>query len=119
MRTFLAMLGIEHKVQIDGKNFWPLATGAADRLHDRVFTEFGRYAAVHDGRWHYFQDGGAKGVFEPDYLQKQADRVRSQARGTPHLYDLKADPGETKNVVLDHPDVAAEMQQHIARRVQT
>ena len=118
MRTFLAMLGIEHKVPIDGKNVWPLATGAADRLHDRVFTEFGRYAAVHDGRWHYFQDGGGKGALEPAYLQKQADRVRSQARGAPHLYDLEADPGETKNVVLDHPDVAAEMQQHIARRLQ-
>ena len=118
MGTFLAMLGIEHKLPIDGKNFWPLAAGGADRLHDRVFTEFGRYAAVRDGRWHYFQDGGGKGALEPDYLQKQAGRVRSQALGVPHLYDLKADPGETKNVVLDHLDVAAEMQQHIARRVQ-
>jgi len=117
MRTFLAMLGVKHNLPLDGKDFWPLAASTADRLHDRVFTEFHRYAAVRDRRWHYFQDGGGKGVFEPDYLRQQADRVRSRARGAPHLYDLASDPGETKNVVLDHPDVAAEMQQHIARRV--
>ncbi len=119
MATWLAMLGVKHNLPLDGKNLWDLVTGRADRLHDRVFTEFGGYIAVRDGRWHYFQTTAGKGALEPAYLERQAEAVRKRVRGAPHLYDLARDPGETKNVVLDHLDVAAEMQEHIARRVRT
>ena len=34
------MLGIDDQEQMDGRNAWDLVTGKADRLHDRVFTQF-------------------------------------------------------------------------------
>ena len=53
--TFCHMLGIDDQEQMDGRNAWDLVTGKADRLHDRVFTQFGNFAAARNRKWHYFQ----------------------------------------------------------------
>ena len=99
--TFCHMLGIDDQEQMDGQNAWSLVTGEADRLHDRVFTQFGNFASVRDRRWHYFQ------------------HVAGKDRGEgPCLYDLDADPGEVKNVIEAHTDVAAEMRGRLADRLQ-
>ncbi len=118
MTTFLAMLGVKHKLALDGKNFWDLATGKTGHNHDHVFTEFGQFAAVHDHGWHYFQNTRAKDAFKTTYVGAQAEAVRNRARGAPHLYDLSSDPEEKTNVVLDHPDVVARMQERIRKRIQ-
>ena len=118
MTTFLAMLGVKHGLALDGKNFWDLATAKTDHIHDHVMTEFGQFAAVHDHRWHYFQNTQAKDALTATYVKQQAGAVTKQARGAPHLYDLESDPKETRNVVLDHPDVVAEMQERLRKRIQ-
>ena len=52
------------------------------------------------------------------FVEKQADAVKQVTRGAPHLYDLAADPQEKRNVVLDHKDVVAEMQERLRERYQ-
>ena len=75
-------------------------TGQADRLHDRVFTQFGSFASVRDLDWHYFQHHTG----------------RNPGAG-PCLYNLKTDPTETKNTAADHPDRVAELRDHLATRL--
>ncbi|MFH1265233.1 MAG: sulfatase-like hydrolase/transferase, partial [Planctomycetota bacterium] len=98
--TFCHMLGIDDQEQMDGQNAWSLVTGQADRLNDRVVTQFNPFASIRDERWHYFQ------------------HIAGKNRGAgPCLYDLEADPAETKNVVADHPDLAADMRSNLADRL--
>ena len=98
--TFCHMLGIDDQEHMDGRNAWDLVTGKANRLHDRVFTRFGNFASVRDGKWHYFQ------------------HVSGRDRGAgPCLYDLQADPGEKANVAARHSQVAAELRERIADRL--
>ena len=99
--TFCHMLGVDDQEQMDGRSAWDLVTAKADRLHDRVFTQFGNFASVRDKSWHYFQ------------------HVTGKARGAgPCLYDLQADPGETENVAFKHPDTAAGLRAQLADRMQ-
>ena len=90
MPTFLALLGIREFPGLVGKDFWALADSEGKQNYERVFIGFGNFAAVRDKKWHYFQN------------------FRGEDRGKgPALYDLEADPGETKNVIADHPEVVA------------
>lgn len=98
--TLCHMLGIDDQQQMDGRSAWDLVTGKADRLHDRVFTQFGNFASVRDRKWHYFQ------------------HIRGKDRGAgPCLYDLAADPGETKNMVEKHSDQVGAMRGQLAHRL--
>lgn len=99
MPTFLSMLGIKEFPGLEGKNFWTMAESGGAEINDRLFTGFGNFAAVHDKKWHYFQN------FRGD----------SPGKG-PALYDLEADPGEQNNVVDQHPEIVAERQELITER---
>jgi arylsulfatase A-like enzyme len=79
---------------------WDLVTGRAEKLHDRVYTEFTGFASVRDPDWHYFQ------------------HIRGKNRGAgPCLYDLRKDPTQTENVIAQHPDRAAAMREDLAVRL--
>ena len=99
MPTFLNMLGVKGPEEMTGSDFWPLVTGEVKSIHDRVFTGYNNFAAVHDHEWHYFQS--IKG--------------KNPGKG-PALYELKSDPGMTRNVVKEYPDIAAEMRRHLEKR---
>jgi arylsulfatase A-like enzyme len=101
MPTFLALLGIPEFPGLVGKNFWRLADSEGHENYERVFMGYGNFGAVRDRTWHFFQN------------------FRGEDRGKgPALYDLAADPGETKNVVRDHPDVVAERRALLEERFQ-
>jgi arylsulfatase A-like enzyme len=101
MPSFLAMLGIDGLPGMDGKNFWSLAESPGAPNHQHLFTGMDGFCAVHDTRWHYFQ------------------QIRPGNRGKgPALYDLAADPGETANVFKSHPKVVAELRALLAERFQ-
>ena len=98
--TLCALLGIDDQDHMDGTSMWPLVTGKAERLHDRVFTQFASFASVRDLNWHYFQHHTG----------------RNPGAG-PCLYDLKADPSETKNVATDHAARVGELRDQLATRM--
>ena len=98
--TFCHMLGVDDQDQMDGRNAWDLVTGKVDRLHERAFTQFSSFASVRDRKYHYFQ------------------HIQGNYRGSgPCLYNLAADPRETRNVVGQHPDLAAAMRSQLADRL--
>jgi arylsulfatase A-like enzyme len=100
MPTFLDMLNIEDQPEMDGFNIWDLVTGDKEALRERVYSQFGKFAAVRDMDWHYFQP-------------QEAD---TPGKGT-HLYNLREDPEETTNVSQDHSDVVKTMRAHLESRL--
>jgi arylsulfatase A-like enzyme len=98
--TLCHMVGIDDQAQMHGRNAWDLVTGKAHALRRETFTRFANFAAVRNPQWHYFQ------------------HVEGHDLGAgPCLYDLQADPGETKNVIQSHPEIAAELQSRLADRL--
>ncbi len=95
---------------IHGVSLLPhLRSGAATPLPDRyLFWDlYGKMAAVH-GRW--------KIVGEiPNHHGKFAAAVPRIRAATFELYDLGTDPGETKNVAAEHPDVARDLKDRYVR----
>jgi len=95
--TACALAGIATPPGLDGISFLPTLTGAAgQRRHEYLYWEFHerRFAqAVRMGQW--------KGV-------------RPNAGEPLELYDLKSDIGETRNVAVAHPDVAARLERILA-----
>jgi len=91
--------------QVEGRSLLPLVEdpGAAARWPDR-------FLFLHRANWPL----GAN----PDDYQWRNFSVRNQrfryVNGD-HLYDLAADPGQTRNVIAQHPSVAAEMREAFAR----
>jgi arylsulfatase A-like enzyme len=100
--TFLSLLGVKCNVTFDGKDMWPLATGAASKLRDRAVTGYDNFGSVHTSDWHYFQNVWGK---EPGL--------------GPALYDLKTDPHETVNVVDKNPVTVREMKAIMAESFKT
>lgn len=85
---------------IDGRDLWPLLSGASERGPHEFFHYFGggragviNYRGIRDARWK---------------LVLQADG--GSVRGT-ELYDLGRDVGERFDRAKDHPDIAARLQQ--------
>lgn len=101
MPGLLDMLEVDGP-NMDGTSFWRLATGEADSINERVFSEFWGYGAVRDDRWHYYQPV-----------------AEEQSGGKACLYDLRDDPDETTNVVSEHPYVVSDLQAHLAERFRT
>ena len=104
MPTFLALLGITDYTNMDGENMWNLVTEHVSSIHDDVYTVFGRFGAIHNPDWHYFQN------------------IRGENPGHgPCLYNLKNDPRQTKNVIKNFPQVAkalrAKLQNHLKIKI--
>ncbi|NOZ21546.1 MAG: sulfatase-like hydrolase/transferase [Planctomycetes bacterium] len=97
--TMLKALGVQGP-KMDGQDMWPLVTGRKRKIHDRVFVAYEQHAAVRDLNWHYFQ------------------HVEGDDPGHgPALYDIRKDPGETKNVARKYPKVVAQMRKHLEERL--
>ncbi|PQO40827.1 sulfatase [Blastopirellula marina] len=104
---------------IDGKDIWPLMTDqpGAKSPHEAYYFYYGSgLKAVRSGKWklvfpHEYRTlngrpGGTGGI--PTNYQ--------QATTPLALFDLEADPGETKNLVEDHPDVVQRLE-NLADRI--
>jgi len=73
---------------IDGKDIWPVLAGKAETPHKALFYHRGNtLEAVRSGKW----------------------KLRIAGRSAPALYDLEQDISERRNVLKDHPDVAARL----------
>lgn len=100
MPTLLDMLGIDNTYDTDGTSLFGLMKGETGTIHERVFTEFGPFAAVHTDDWHYFQ-------------HTQGD---DQGKG-PALYDLQTDPDETRNVADTHEETVEKMRGYLEEKL--
>jgi arylsulfatase len=107
--TLAAFAGAElpAKVELDGRSLLPL-------LEDPQVDWADRNTFFHQGRWNKAGAGGrwGKGNTDPDKAKFQRFAVRSERWrlvGQKGLYDIDADPGEKKNVISAHPEVAQKM----------
>ncbi len=85
--TLLDLLGVAHE-PLDGESAWPLVTGAREHLRDHVVTGWGQRASVRDRDWNVCFD-------------------TTVADGAPEAYDLRADPGEKRNLAAEARDAVA------------
>jgi arylsulfatase len=94
--TELAAGKLPEGVKLDGRSLVPL-------LKDPKADWPDRYLFVHVGRW-------AKGKAADSKYDKCAVRSsRFRFVNNAELHDIRADPGETKNVIAEHPQAVAAM----------
>ncbi len=96
--TFAALAGAQLPagVDLDGQNLLPLLTEPEAEWHDR-------YVIVHQGRWNRGEADSAK------FVNCAVRNARFRFVNNAELYDLPSDPGETTNVIEQHPKVVADM----------
>lgn len=116
--TFAALAGAAlPEGQIEGRSLLPLLEGEGDGWEDRyLFNHIGRWPtgaepndfkdvnySIRNQKFRYVgprAGGGGKGK-----AKKGARPVPAGAA----LFDMEADPGQTVNVIAEHPDIAAQM----------
>lgn len=118
--TLARLVGAEAPKErvIDGKDIWPLVVRPQQSKspHEALFIYWGAHLdAVRSGKWklhlpHEYRSlegggGGADGLPAP-YVQKRIGLS---------LFNLEQDPGETRNVAEDHPEVVRRLQAHAER----
>ena len=116
MPTVLELVGLPVPEDLDGRSLAPLVLGEREQLEPRpAFAELRTLDPV--CRDEHLSIDCWKGAHSV-----QTDRfklVRSVDGSTEELYDLESDPGETRNVAADHPEVVAEhralLEAHLAR----
>lgn len=92
--TILEVLGLPGQAAaMDGSSLLPVITGD-DRTDRTAFVSAPGYEVVRTERWKY-------------------KRFRITASGE-QLFDLVADPGETRDVLAEHPEVAADLRARYA-----
>ncbi|MBP6603545.1 MAG: arylsulfatase [Verrucomicrobiales bacterium] len=120
--TFAALTGAPlPENQVEGRSLLPLLEGKADNWPDRyLFNHVCRWQtgadpmnykdvnySVRNQQYRYTAGnagGGGKGA-----KAKQGEAATKPVPGKPALYDMIADPGQTTNVIGEHPKIAAEM----------
>jgi arylsulfatase A-like enzyme len=102
--TFAKLVGVDlpSERKIDGHDIGELLASEGGHSPYEAFFYYqkSQLQAVRSGRWKYFLPLAAKPAGRSDIATR------------PALYDVVADPGETQNVLADHPDVAAKLTKH-------
>lgn len=91
-----AKLTPELEEQAEGRSLLPVLADPRSPWPDRTLV-------THVGRWEHGQAAAAK------HRQCSIRNTRFRLVNNTELYDLAADPGETRNVIADHPGVVAEL----------
>ena len=86
----------EVKKQVEGRSLVPI-------LENRSVEYPDRFLVTHCGRWPRGKVADAK------YMQCSIRNNRFTLVNNTELYDLRSDPGETRNVIALHPDVVAQL----------
>ncbi len=88
---------------IDGRNIFPLLTGKRASPHNQLIHFVNdQPAAIRTQRWRLVAKAWYLNVFAP------LDQRRAEL-----LFDMAADPGETRNVADRHPDVVADLRKRL------
>ena len=114
--TLIKLAGgsLEQKLPIDGLDVWPMLTKQAASPHDAILsvsTQGPSRAAVRMGEWKLIVDGGAADIAPPG---KKKDKKAAGKYEAVALYDLSADPSETKNLAEAQPERVKAMRARLA-----
>jgi arylsulfatase A-like enzyme len=111
---------LEQKLPIDGLDIWPMVTQAAPSPHDAILcvsTQGPFRAAVRMGDWKLIQLNAAAEAAEDENGKPVAKAKNAKAAGKYEpvaLYNLAADPGETKNLAEAQPERVKAMRARLA-----
>lgn len=111
--TFCQVAGIPlPENDIDGKNVWGLITGAEGAENPHTYYAFSNNSNFEgilsgDGKWKLHLPHNYR-VLETDGADGFPGKY-GIARIDTALYDMKADPFETTNVISEYPEIAAEL----------
>ncbi|HEY2159037.1 MAG TPA: sulfatase-like hydrolase/transferase, partial [Isosphaeraceae bacterium] len=94
--TLAAIAGATLPDQVEGRSLLPL-------LHDTHADWPDRTLVTHVGRWPRGK------IAEAKFANCSIRDARFTLVNNAELYDLKEDPGESKNVIAEHPDVAVRL----------
>ena len=103
--SLAALAGVDAKVP-DGRNQLPALLGD-DPVGRETLVEQGNGLAARRGKWKFIPASNGPGKNAPTNTELGNDP-------SPQLYDLDADPGETRNVADDHPDVLDRLRRDLA-----
>ena len=109
--TFAELAGAKLPADLDGRSLIPLMEYPKGSWKDPWQD---RYTFFHQGRWNKEGAGErwGKGNTDPDADKYKKFAVRNERWrlvGKDQLYDLSKDPGETTNVLKEHPETAERM----------
>jgi arylsulfatase A len=110
--TMARLIGAElpRGLVLDGKDIWPLVSAqpGAKSPHEALYFYWNReLQAVRAGKWklHFPHDYRAQTETTRTARGGKPGQYRQEKIAATSLFDLEADPGETKDVAADHPDV--------------
>ena len=99
---------------INGKDVWPLLAGTAGAKspHEAIYYYYeGELRAIRSGRWKLQLPHTDKQAPDPDNVGRGGARGAVRTEQHPlALYDLEADPQESKDVASKHPDVVRRLE---------
>ena len=99
--TLLDLAGLRGAIPagLDGMSLAPALRGEAEPPPDRVL-----YRELTEGQWQAAVDGRWKAI------RRAAGRMEPRQAAPTELYDLAADPSESKDLAVAHPDVVARLE---------
>lgn len=109
--TFCELAGVEipEQVKLDGKSILPLMkAGGGESPHEYLYHTWDRYTP---NPWHRWSIHGRR--FKLVGHDPQGKKQKQEPAG--RLYDLSADPGETKDVSGKYPEVASRLRNEFLR----
>ncbi len=117
MATVAAIVGAKLPLDAaeDSFDMLPALLGQGDQQPIRPYLlqqGFGgaRYVAIRRGNWKYLAHQGSGGnQYASHPLLKEYWLPDSAPDAPGQLYDLESDPGETKNLYFDHPEIVTEL----------
>lgn len=106
--TIIDSLGLRSELQFDGSTLIPLVEGHNDHAFRKVY--FGsRGSEIGLGDREGIIDGRYKYSFSLDKSQKKCPRCGIVHHQQEELYDLREDPKEMKNLIIEKPEKAKEL----------
>jgi len=109
--TFCELAGVEipEQLKLDGKSILPLMkAGGGESPHEYLYHTWDRYTP---NPWHRWSIHGRR--FKLVGHDPQGKKQKQEPAG--RLYDLSADPGETKDVSGKYPEVASRLRNEFLR----